>query len=69
MEPFPKVAVPILLRKLREASGMSQGDVAARLGVTYQAVQKWERPGANPRVDTVERVLRVFHRRLEIEAL
>lgn len=69
VEPSPKVAVPILLRKLREASGMSQVDVAAKLGVTYQAVQKWERFGANPTVATIERVLKVFRRRLEIEVL
>ncbi len=69
VEPAPKVAVPILLRKLREAAGMSQVDVAARLGVSYQAAQKWERPGANPTVATIERVLKVFRRRLGVEVI
>jgi transcriptional regulator with XRE-family HTH domain len=37
------------LRRLREAAGLSQRDVAERLGVSQQAVGKWERendPGA-----------------------
>lgn len=58
MEPAAKVAVPILLRKAREAAGLTQGGLADRLGVTYQAVQKWERSGANPTVVTIDRVLR-----------
>lgn len=69
VEPSPRVSVPILLRKLREAAGMSQADVAAKLGVSYQAVQKWERPGANPAVGTLERILKVLRRRLEIRAV
>lgn len=67
MEPFAKVAVPIMLRKAREAAGLTQAEVAARLGVTYQAVQKWERSGANPTVATIDRVLRALGRRLELE--
>lgn len=67
VEPSPKVAVPILLRKAREAAGLTQGEVASRLGVTYQAVQKWERSGANPTIDTVDRILRAMGRRLEVD--
>lgn len=67
VEPTPKVAVPILLRKAREAAGLTQGELADRLGVTYQAVQKWERSGANPTMATIDRVLRALGRRLELE--
>lgn len=67
VEPTAKVTVPILLRKAREAAGLTQSDLAVKLGVTYQAVQKWERSGANPTVATIDRVLRALGRRLELE--
>lgn len=67
VEPSPRVAVPILLRKAREAAGITQAELAERLGVTYQAVQKWERSGSNPTVATVDRVFQALGRRLELE--
>lgn len=69
VEPDPSAAVPILLPKAREQAGLTQGELANRLGVTYQAVQKWERAGANPTVATIQRVLRALGRRLEMELL
>lgn len=67
VEPEPTVAIPILLRKAREAAGLTQAELANRLGVTYQAVQKWERSGANPTVATIQRVFQALGRRLELE--
>lgn len=67
VEPDPSAAVPILLRKAREAAGLTQGELANKLGITYQAVQKWERAGANPTVATIQRVLRALGQRLEME--
>jgi len=67
VEPFAKVTAPVLLRKAREAAGLTQGELAERLGVSYQAVQKLERSGANPTVATLERVLRGLGWGLELE--
>lgn len=67
VEPFAKVTAPILLQKAREAAGLTQGDLAERLGVSYQAIQKLERSGANPTVATLERVFRGLGWGLELE--
>lgn len=40
------------LRERREANGMSQQDLAKRLGVTVDAVQNWERAKNFPRLKT-----------------
>jgi transcriptional regulator with XRE-family HTH domain len=49
--------VPELLKDARRQAGLSQADLARRLGVSQAAVAKLERPGANPTVDTLDRVL------------
>ncbi len=67
IEPDPSVAIPILVRKAREEAGLTLVELAAKLGVTYQAVQKWERSGTNPKVATLNRVLGALGRRLELE--
>lgn len=54
--PDIRVMVPLWIRQAREASGLTQGELTTRLGVTYQAIQKWERPGANPTIGTLQRV-------------
>ncbi|MHB9146141.1 MAG: helix-turn-helix domain-containing protein [Symbiobacteriia bacterium] len=69
VEPFPQVAIPILLRKLRESAGLTQEELAGRLRVSYQAVQKLERPGANPTVATLHRVTKALGRRLDVSVL
>lgn len=67
IEPDPSVAIPILVRKAREEEGLTLVELAAKLGVTYQAVQKWERSGTNPKVATLNRVLGALGKRLELE--
>lgn len=37
-----------LIRALRERLGLSQEKLAARLGVSFQTVNRWERGRANP---------------------
>ena len=64
VEPDPHVAWPVLLRLERERAGITQAELAKRLDVTFQAVQKWERSGANPTLATVDRVMCALGRRL-----
>jgi transcriptional regulator with XRE-family HTH domain len=47
---------------------MTQGELAQRLGISQAAVAKLERPGANPTVDTLDRVLWATGHRLLLDA-
>ncbi len=67
IEPNPSVAIPILVRKAREDADLTLAELASKLGVTYQAVQKWERSGTNPKVATLSRVLEALGKRLELK--
>ena len=68
IEPEADVAIPVMLKQLRENSKLTQSDVATVLGISYQAYQRLERPGkSNPTVKTLERLARVFHKNLHFE--
>lgn len=54
------VKLGVLLRELREAAGLTQRDVAARAGVSQQAVAKWERGLASPYLYDLVRVAAVY---------
>jgi transcriptional regulator with XRE-family HTH domain len=57
-----------LLRQARSEAGLTQAEVARRLGVSQGAVAKLERPGANPTVATLDNALQSFGRRLVLSA-
>jgi transcriptional regulator with XRE-family HTH domain len=44
------------MRAARREANLTQADLAGRLGVSQAAVAKLERPGANPTVDTLDRI-------------
>ena len=46
-----------LIREARRLSGLTQADLARRLGTTQSAVSNWERGRDTPRVDTLARIL------------
>ena len=54
------------LRRARLDAGLTQAQLAARLGVTQPTVAALERPGANPRVRTLERALGATGHKLEL---
>ena len=58
----------LLLRDARRAAGLTQAELAARLGVSQSAVAKLEREGCNPTVETLDRTLRAAGFRLQIIA-
>ena len=57
-----------LIRHARTAAGLTQAELARRLGTSQPAIVKLERPGANPTVRTLDRVLRAAGHHLELSA-
>lgn len=61
----PHIAVAIMLRKLR--GNLPQTEIARRLDISYQVYQRLENPRkANPTVKTLEKIARVFGKRVEL---
>lgn len=58
----------VLLRTARREAGLTQAELARRLGTTQSAVARMERPGANPTVAWLDRALAAAGRRLELGA-
>lgn len=64
----PDVRTAYMLRAWREEAALSQKQMAKRLGISYQAYQRMERPGrSNLTVSTLERVARALDKQLVIE--
>jgi antitoxin HicB len=64
----PEVRTAYLLREWRKRAGLSQKEIARKMGVTYQAYQRMERPGrSNLTVATLDRIAAALNRRLAIE--
>lgn len=55
-----------LVRRARTEAGLTQQQLATRLGVTQAALARLEKAGANPTIATLDRVLRATGRRLDI---
>src|SRR4051812_37259815 len=58
-----------VIRRARRNAGLTQQQLAARLGVSQAAVAQLERASANPTIGTVERALRAMDHRLELRAV
>jgi transcriptional regulator with XRE-family HTH domain len=57
---------PALLRQARHQAGITQAQLARRLGVSQAAVAKLERPDANPTIATLEQALSMTGHRLTL---
>jgi transcriptional regulator with XRE-family HTH domain len=55
-----------LIKRSRQQAGLTQVELARRLGTTQSAVARLERPDSNPRVDTLERALLASGRSLAL---
>ena len=58
-----------LLADARRRAGLTQAELAGRLGISQSAVAKLEREEANPTVRTLERALRATGHRIEARVL
>jgi len=48
------------IKRIREAHGLTQEQLAEKLGVTFQAVSSWERDEYRPELDTFVRLTEIF---------
>jgi DNA-binding XRE family transcriptional regulator len=61
---MPLDVLPILIRLSRARRHLTQADMAERLGISQQAYSKYERPGANLGLKTVQQVERAIDEEL-----
>ena len=61
---MPMDLLPIRIRISRARHHLSQADVAERLGISQQAYSKYERPGANLGMRTLQQVERAIDEEL-----
>jgi transcriptional regulator with XRE-family HTH domain len=57
-----------LIRRSRLKAGLTQAELATRMGTTQSAVARLERPGSNPRVGTLEAAMRATGQELQVRA-
>ncbi|MDP2711787.1 MAG: helix-turn-helix transcriptional regulator [Solirubrobacteraceae bacterium] len=57
-----------MVREARQVAGLTQAELAARLGIGQSAIAKLERDGSNPTVETLDRTLRATGHRLQMIA-
>lgn len=57
-----------LVKASRKRAGLTQAELALRAGTTQPVVARLEREGANPRLDTLERVIAATGHSLELTA-
>jgi transcriptional regulator with XRE-family HTH domain len=55
-----------IVRRSRDAAGLTQAELARLSGTTQPAIARLEREGANPRLDTLERVIAATGHSLEL---
>ena len=59
---------PALLRDSRIAAGLTQQQLAERLGTSQSQIARLERADANPRIDTLERAIAATGHKLQMFA-
>jgi transcriptional regulator with XRE-family HTH domain len=58
-----------LIRSARTTAGLTQAEMAKRLGTTQTAIARLERRGANPTVATLRKALGAANHHLELAAV
>jgi transcriptional regulator with XRE-family HTH domain len=58
----------MLVKAARSHAGLTQAALAERAGTTQTAIARLERPGANPRMATLRKVLAAAGHRLDVRA-
>ena len=53
--------IPQLIRKLRERTGLTQEKFAAKLGVTFPTINRWENGRAKPSPLAMQKIEELLH--------
>jgi antitoxin HicB len=68
--PTEDVAIPLMIRRLRQTHRLSQRQLAKRLRVTVQQLQKLETPGkSNPTIRTLAAISNAVGEELEVRLM
>src|SRR5690349_5907348 len=62
----PLLAVRIALKQARAAAGLTQAQLAKRVGVSQPTIAALEHPDSNPTIETLERVARALGANLQV---
>jgi transcriptional regulator with XRE-family HTH domain len=57
-----------LIRKARADCALTQAELAARAGISQSAIARLERPGSNPTIETLARLIAATGHTLELTA-
>ncbi|HLG18340.1 MAG TPA: helix-turn-helix domain-containing protein [Bdellovibrionota bacterium] len=65
--PYEDVLIPLLIRQERRRHGLTQKELAKRIGITFQQLQKLETPGkSNPTVKTLVTISEALGENIDI---
>ena len=53
--------IPLLIRELRQRTGLTQEKFAAKLGVTFPTINRWENGRAKPSPLAMQRIEALLH--------
>jgi len=62
----PLLAIRIAIKRARTAAGLTQAQLAKRVGVTQPAIAALEHPDSNPTLQTLEKVARALGANLQV---
>jgi len=57
----PQADIPRMVRKLRERTGLTQEKFAAKLGVTFPTINRWENGRAKPSPLALKQIQDLLH--------
>ena len=63
---MPMISAGATVKQAREAAGLSQAELADRMGTTQSAVARLESPRSNPRVETLDRAIAATGQRVTV---
>ena len=49
------------IKKMREKRGLSQGQLADKIGVAQQHISRWENGNHRPSIDTVQKLAEILN--------
>lgn len=68
IEPYPEIAIPLMIRELRKQQNLTQTQLAEKIGVKYQTYQQVENiKKFNATVKTLNKIAKALGKRLRVD--